>query len=965
MMLHVRPLGLVASLALASGGLVAACGSPPPATTGITPCTQDDDCDDAVFCNGAERCLPRAPDADERGCTGPAVADPCSGRACHETARTCGTVCEDADQDGETAAACGGTDCDDHDAMRGASLAEVCDASDLDEDCNPATFGERDADGDGYLDASCCNRTASGTLACGDDCDDRNPASHTAEAETCDGYDEDCDHAIDEGVGGTFYADADGDGVGDATRTTEACSLPTGYASVSGDCDDHDAARSPSTVEICDGIDNDCDTVIDDGVQQTFYVDADHDGVGDGTAPTVSACTMRTGLAATAGDCDDANPNRSPRQPERCNGIDDDCNGALDGLHEDDDTDGFASLACGGGDCDDTRPAVHPGVTEICNDLDDDCNGTIDDGLRTAYWPDADGDGHGDRAMARTGCTVPAGSALVGGDCDDTNANVHPGAPPLCDGIDDDCDLTTAASDDLDGDGYLTLGATCSGGPFAGEPRTDCNDGDASVHPGNVESCNGRDDDCDGTLDGALATAWCNDGRYPHATATCTSGACAFVCTAPYDDCASSSPGCETDLSSSASACGSCGRACQTGEYCSVSICRPSLVAAYAPEPPPTVLSMANDGTLVVAGTYSGTINFWGYPETSTGGTDVFYASYHPGYLAAGQITANHVGGTGNETLGDAYLVPSPATWMYLTGSYTGSMTFGSTTITSAGGTDGFLLCVSSTGSFRYLRSYGGTGNDSLGQVVADATGRVFVTARFVGQVNFGGTTIGAAGVTNDALVALDNAGTQLWSRRSFATSSPLDFHAIEVAPDGSFWSAASFAGSLSFDAFAASYADTTPNGFLMRFDATGPLQGYVTRALALNDVVPLSTSSIAVLGTDASGTWLAAYAVPSGTQTWLVSEPSATGITREGTSGDLYAFGGSQLWLSGHDPATGASHFRRTFPGGNYSIANDASIWHGQLNGVGEFDSVFGNGVFNLNPRGGTYHGVLFQLQL
>jgi hypothetical protein len=78
----------------------------------------------------------------------------------------------DMDGDGSFDVACGGDDCDDTDARRHPRAVEVCDPAGLDEDCNPATFGDRDADGDGFVSHTCCNLRDDGTLNCGTDCDD-------------------------------------------------------------------------------------------------------------------------------------------------------------------------------------------------------------------------------------------------------------------------------------------------------------------------------------------------------------------------------------------------------------------------------------------------------------------------------------------------------------------------------------------------------------------------------------------------------------------------------------------------------------------------------------------------------------------------------------------------------------------------------------------------------------------------
>ncbi|MEK6687727.1 MAG: putative metal-binding motif-containing protein, partial [Gemmatimonadota bacterium] len=98
----------------------------------------------------------------------------------------------DADRDGANAMACGGTDCDDTDAMRTPGGVEICDDANRDEDCDPSTFGSRDADGDTFVDAACCNDEG-GTMRCGSDCNDSRRDAHPGATEACEGIDNDCD----------------------------------------------------------------------------------------------------------------------------------------------------------------------------------------------------------------------------------------------------------------------------------------------------------------------------------------------------------------------------------------------------------------------------------------------------------------------------------------------------------------------------------------------------------------------------------------------------------------------------------------------------------------------------------------------------------------------------------------------------------------------------------------------------
>jgi hypothetical protein len=210
----------------------------------------------------------------------------------------------DADQDGDPDA----TDCAPFDPNRGSTVTEVCDG--VDNDCDGdvdegvTTTFYQDADGDTYGDAGSSVQacaTPPGYVSDNTDCDDGDAAVNPGATEVCNGIDDDCDGEIDEGVTTTFYQDADGDGYGNAGVTTQACSAPAGYVADNTDCNDGNASAYPGATEVCDGVDNDCDGEIDEGVKTTFYRDADNDGFGDPN-DTTEACSAPAGYVANGTD---------------------------------------------------------------------------------------------------------------------------------------------------------------------------------------------------------------------------------------------------------------------------------------------------------------------------------------------------------------------------------------------------------------------------------------------------------------------------------------------------------------------------------------------------------------------------------------------------------------------------------------------------------------------------------------
>ncbi|MFT5685016.1 MAG: hypothetical protein ACI8RZ_005962 [Myxococcota bacterium] len=167
------------------------------------------------------------------------------------------------------------------------------------------------------------------------------------------------------------------------------------------DCDDNNSAMFPGNPEICDGLDNDCDATVDEGVQSIFYADEDADGFGD-ASDTTTACDAPSGTVSLSGPSDT--------------------------------------------DCDDTDSAVNPGAAEVCDGVDNDCDGDIDTNATdlTTYYVDNDGDGYGYGMPDQdwTACEAPEGYVAAAGDCDDSDPNRYPGAPELCDRQFNDCEDT-------------------------------------------------------------------------------------------------------------------------------------------------------------------------------------------------------------------------------------------------------------------------------------------------------------------------------------------------------------------------------------------------------------------------------------------------------------------------------------------------------------------------------------------
>ncbi len=407
----------------------------------------DGDCEDAGEpggpgdCNDGDAAV--NPDATEL-CSD-AIDNECDGLIDGEDADDCGDFydddgdgyCEvgrDANMDGDCldpGEPDGPSDCNDMNSEVNPGHTEVTEAECmnlLDDDCDltidaadPGCDSFSDPDGDGYcpmgrdlnMDGDCLDDEEMG----GDgpfDCAEGNADINPDAAEVCDdGVDNDCNgliDAADAGVCGDLF-DNDGDGVCEMGRDMNAdgdCA-DDGEDDGGVDCNDDNASMSPDLPEICgDGLDNDCDGLVDgDDVDDCDgSTDGDGDGwCGVGMDTNMDGDCLDDGEDIPGGDCNDSDASINPDATEICtDGIDNDCDALIDDADSDcsggndfldSDGDGYCPMGTDlnmdgdclddgeteGMDCDDTMAGVNPGAAEVCGDgIDNDCNGAIDDG---------------------------------------------------------------------------------------------------------------------------------------------------------------------------------------------------------------------------------------------------------------------------------------------------------------------------------------------------------------------------------------------------------------------------------------------------------------------------------------------------------------------------------------------------------------------------------------------------------
>ncbi|MBL8685020.1 MAG: hypothetical protein JNK05_37940 [Myxococcales bacterium] len=529
------------------------------------------------------------------------------------------------------------TDCNDNNAMINPGAREVCDpVGNVDENCNGT---EEEGCGCPTVGAAraCCSGRGTETCAMSGTGSIWGACTAMVSPEVCDGVDNNCDGSTDEGLTILCYPDNDDDGFAVMGATsTPVCPDPSParvsrgrcpvrytrqvpLSAATSDCDDGAPARYPGNSESCNGVDDNCDFVVDEGLRRTFYRDRDGDGFGDRRAmgaDLVLECTTPMGFALNNTDCNDSSAMVNPGAREVCDpvaNVDENCNGTAEegcGCP----SVGTSRACCSGRG---TETCTMSGMgsvwgactamvsAEVCDSVDNNCNGSVDEGLTVVCFEDNDDDGFAlATATPRVVCANPMRSA-VGGcptrftnrtpmlavDCDDNNRLRFPTNPEICDGVDNDCDAMT-----VDGAADMRVGAVCSMGTGVGRcasGRNVCASGVISCRVSTAvpEMCNGADDDCDGMSDeGTCVDATVDASGAQSAirgVGRCVSvggrPACDVVsCTTNFANCDNvSNNGCETNLLTDANNCGACGLRCLSGA-CVAGACSSTPVSVTA-----------------------------------------------------------------------------------------------------------------------------------------------------------------------------------------------------------------------------------------------------------------------------------------------------------------------------------------------------------------------------------------------
>jgi len=435
--------------------------------------SRDNDCD-GVTDEGCQCNYKNDTDGVCANGTRSATDGTCLAPATYQAATNAESACDglDNDCDGYTDEGCGclyGSDPDGVCATATRSATGVCQTptgyqadetggnycDGLDNDCDGAVDEGCPCHYNGDTDGVCATATVNVSGVCATPSNYQSPTAH--ETLDTDGLDNDCDGYTDEGGPCQYQDDADGVCASATRNSTGVCLAPSGFQ---------------ATETTCDSLDNDCDGVTDEGCTCAY------------TGSSVGECAKGT-LSAADGTC--TPPATWEATEDRCDGLDNDCDGDTD-LGCPCDYLSNTKGVCGTATMDATgacaAPKGYQATETTCDNLDNDCDGYTDEGCPCDYQDDPDGVCAGSTRDATGVCQAPSGFEAT---------------ETTCDKADNDCD------------GVVDEGCQCN---FGGSSAGVCADGSISPATGNCTapatyeaatateaSCDTLDNDCDGATD--------------------------------------------------------------------------------------------------------------------------------------------------------------------------------------------------------------------------------------------------------------------------------------------------------------------------------------------------------------------------------------------------------------------------------------------------------------------------------
>ncbi|TAF92799.1 MAG: T9SS C-terminal target domain-containing protein [Bacteroidetes bacterium] len=231
-----------------------------------------------------------------------------------------------------------------------------------------------------------------------------------------------------------------------------------------------------------------------------------------------------------------------------------------------------------------------------------------------------------------------------------------------------------------------------------------------------------------------------------------------------------------------------------------------------------TSIAADKQGNVITAGIFGGTMDIGnGTSLVGSGLNDAFIAKYSSSHNI---IWARKMGGTSNDEAKQVVVDKNGA--IYVTGTFVGTATFGSSSVTSRGGIDMFVAKYSKDGVFAWVKAIGGTGTENNPKIAVDSIGSVYITGSFSGSIflpNSGGLT--SSGSQDCFIIKLDASGATTWSTKIGGTNYEVT-NDIKVDDNMNVYIGGDFAGSsASIGTFNLTNVGAT-DGFLAKTNSAG-----------------------------------------------------------------------------------------------------------------------------------------------